>query len=178
MRKILNNPKVVAVLALGAAGAVGFTVWSETRPTTYARVTPAAAAGAGYPEADSTAGAAGDAAAPLDRDWAALTALLQKPARDPFVLRRPVVQDVSAAAEDLPDLEEAVLVSAIWTQAGRSLALVNGRIQAEGDRVGRVSISRITRDGVHVSHWRGEDLLTVGQPFVLKTPARLLAATP
>lgn len=176
MRKLLNNPKVVAVLALGAAGAVGFTVWSETRPATYARVAPTATAAPAFPEAEAATGA--DPAAPLDRDWAALTALLQKPARDPFILRRPIVEDLSAGAEELPDLEESLLVSAIWTQTGRSLALVNGRIQAEGDRVGRVAISRITRDGVRVSHWRGEDLLTVGQPFVLKTPARLLAATP
>ena len=172
MRKLLNNPKVVAALALGAVGAVGFSVWSEMKPpavqTSAAPAEPVQTFA--EPEADPDFSAA---ERPVDEGWTALAALAAKPRRDPFALPRGLSADVAEA--ELPDVEETVQLSAVWSQAGRTLVLLNGRICGVGDKVGRVSIERASDDGVWLRHWKGSEFLKVGSRIVLRTPARMLA---
>ena len=173
MRKLLNNPKVVAVLALGALGTVGFTVWSEMKPPAprSARVAQVASTeeASAVPDSSPSLGEADGVG------LNSLAALVAKPKRDPFAVRR-MSETVTEAEAELPDTEETVQLSAVWTQEGAQLVLLNGRICRVGETVGRLSIDRITREGVWLKHWKGSDFVKVGSRFVLKTPARMLAA--
>lgn len=95
-------------------------------------------------------------------------------ARDPFAARpRP---EVVAAPPAEPDLVDRLHLSAIWTQANATLVLINERICAPGDEIGRLKIESATQEGVWVSHWKGRDFVALGAEFVLNTPASVARA--
>ncbi len=95
--------------------------------------------------------------------------LVRAPAlpRDPFAARpRP---------SSAPDLQESVHLSALWTENGSTLALINGQIVSPGQSFGGVRLESASEDGVWLSHAKGRDFLAVGQTFTLRTPARAAA---
>jgi hypothetical protein len=83
-------------------------------------------------------------------------------ARDPFAAR----PRISSA----PPVVDAAHLSALWTENGETLALVNGRILRPGDAVGRMTIESATQEGVWVTHSQGRDFIALGGTFVLTTP--------
>lgn len=70
-----------------------------------------------------------------------------------------------------PPVLDTLHLSAIWTENGDTLVLVNDRILRPGDAVGRVKIESASQDGVWVVHWRGRDFISLGGTFTLSTPA-------
>lgn len=92
----------------------------------------------------------------------------EAPGRDPFAAR----PRLSLA----PPVVDTAHLSALWTQNGETLALVNDRILRPGDAVGRMKIESATQDGVWVAHAQGRDFIALGGTFVLTTPAVLAAA--
>jgi hypothetical protein len=169
MRKLLNNPKVVAVLAIAAVGFVAYSVKPE-RPRGGRPVVTEPVSETTEPEPAPLSGAQPAAPSGLD-------ALVFNPApADPFIVRKPVVLAASAAQPDLPDEEETVHLTALWSQAGASLALVNGRICEVGAVLGRLKLDEITRDGVWFTHAKGRNFISVGQRFVLRTAAQVRVA--
>jgi hypothetical protein len=62
-------------------------------------------------------------------------------------------------------------LSALWTENGETLALVNGRILRPGEGVGRMTIESATQEGIWVTHAKGRDFIALGGTFVLTSPA-------
>jgi hypothetical protein len=176
MRKFLNKPWFVALLALAA---IAF-VWNSIRPKTLVGVASVASAttAAVEPPAQESATAATSLTFTGGSVDDALKALMAsvKP-RDPFAVRAKSVAPEPAAEEaKVPDVVDTVRLSAIWIQEGRTYLLINGQIHEVGDELARLRIESATTDGVWLAHWKGRDFLALGADFTLVTPAR--KATP
>jgi len=83
--------------------------------------------------------------------------------RDPFAAR----PRVSLA----PPVVDTAHLTALWTENGETLALVNERILHPGDAVGQMKIESATQEGIWVAHAQGRDFIALGGTFVLTTPA-------
>ena len=93
--------------------------------------------------------------------------------RDPFALRQIAETASAPIAESIaPPAVDTVHLTALWTQDGVTLMLINDRICQAGDEIGRLKIESATQDGVWLSHWNGRSFLALGDAFTLTTPAR------
>jgi hypothetical protein len=166
MRKLLNNPRVVAVLALVALACVVGSLWPEQmtgNSAPAAEVAPEAPAHSAGPHvADATAPQSGE-------ELMALTGTAVR--RDPFAPSSRTVAIIAAVEKAKPDLLDTVRLSALWSQDGATYAVINGSIARAGDEFGRLKIESATTDGVWLVHWQGRDHLAVGAEFTLRTPA-------
>lgn len=95
---------------------------------------------------------------------------LPAPMRDPFAIRVKAAVETAVEKVAVPDAVESVHLSAVWTQGGKTLVLINDRICENGDEIGRIKIDAVTREGVWLSHWKGRDFVRVGGSFTLNTP--------
>ena len=172
MRKLLNKPWFVAVLAVAALAMVAWSVFDQSGPA-YART--------------SQAGDADDWATPVDDNFdfaegldsegsindALNSLVIQEVARDPFLPLReggkqsPVIGETPRA----PDEYDSIRLTAIWEQGTILLLMINNRIHQVGDTIGRLRIDSATTDGVWITHWKGRDFLPFGGAFTLVTPA-------
>ena len=159
MKKLLNKPWFVATLALIALSLVGRSVLPRLQLTASSAPAPSSA--------ENEPAAAPDAPPSIE---AALQSLAVPAAlRDPFA---PRARPQAASAEPVaPDSVDTVLLSALWTQDGETLALINGRILQPGDEIGRLKIESASQEGVWVAHWKGRDFISLGGTFTLNTPA-------
>ena len=172
MKKLLNNPWFVAVLAFAALAFVGNAVYQATRKPAYGSGVSASA--------ESPAPAEGEVAVEGERLSVrdALKALVipKTGLRDPFAPRvREEATIVAADKPGAPDFVDAMHLSALWTQSGATFTLINDRICQVGDQIGRLKIESATQEGVWVSHWKGRNFISLGGDFVLKTPATVSA---
>jgi hypothetical protein len=167
MRKLLNNPKVVAVLALVAMVWVGVSLFPPHTDT----VASAPEAEETEPEIIAPTVANGSSEAARRAALQSL-ALIEHP-RDPFSERAKSVDEAAALAAKTPepDRVETVRLSAIWTQGNATYVLINGRICQAGDRLARLTIESATQDGVWITHGEKRDFLSLGVDFTLVTPA-------
>lgn len=168
MKKLLNKPWFVALLALSAAAFVGNAIWEGMRGNSPAGV--GAVADAALPAEGETSGETPVALPTTD----ALKALVipKAVARDPFALReRAEAAGVADATVLAPDSVETVHLSALWTQRGETFTLINDRICQAGDVIGRLKIESATQEGVWLTHWKGRDFIALGRDFTLRTPA-------
>lgn len=168
MRKLLNKPWFVAVMAIVAISLVAHTVLSRGEESGFAGASDSAAVAA-----EETAVVDETVKLPASRVVQSLPAA--GPVRDPFAARAKTETTVETQA--LPDLVEKVHLSAIWTQEGHTLVLINDRICQGGDEIGRFKIESATADGVWISHWKGRDFLAIGGNFTLSTPASRFSST-
>ena len=170
MRKHLNNPWIVAGLALAAVVLVLASLKSDQ-----SRALPAS-------EEPGTL-ATGESELPVaetsveDRATLIATVLRELPppakSADPFASRPKEVSEVGLEDQTVVnDSVDTVRLSAIWTQEGRTYVLINGRIHEAGDEIARFKIESVTQDGVWVAHWKGRDFLPVGSDFTLVTPGQ------
>ena len=166
MRKLLNKPWFAVLLAVAAIALVA-----------NALIPRGDNAGTGvFGGSDPTPAADAAASELIPTTTAAVLKALPIPrlVRDPFALR-PVKVEV-AEKEHEPDLLDTIHLSAIWSQDGQTLLLINDQICQGGDQVGRIKIESATQDGVWLSHWRGRDFISIGGNFTLNTPAAQLPA--
>lgn len=165
MRKLINNPWFVAGLAVCALVLIGHAVL----PAVHARLT-----GGGFAEPGASSAAAGSevaaSPAPVSVSEALRTLPIAANPRDPFAPKLKTAE-TQIAKIILPDLVDKVHLSALWTQDGATLALINDQICQAGDEVGRIKIESTTQDGVWVTHWKGRDFIALGGDFTLNTPA-------
>jgi hypothetical protein len=155
MRNWLNNPWVVAALAVAALALVAksFYFQSEEGASPAAR---RSAAIAPLPTGETAA---------LDGD-ALKTLLAPSGPRDPFgELSRPEAAAAPAAAAT-----DTVRLSAIWTQNGETFVLIDGHVLQAGDRLGRLRIESATQEGVWIGHGRTRDFISFGRTATLITP--------
>ena len=174
MRKWLNNPWFVTAMSVLAVGLA----WSSLRPPASNRH-PAAASYAEpiAPASEQTQPDSVTASASPDEVLKQLVA--PKTSRDPFAARAVQTAAVVETVE-LPDSVDTAHLSAVWSQNGATLLLVNDRMSKVGDTFGRLMIESATQNGIWLTHWKGRDFIAVGKTFVLKTPANqpVQASTP
>lgn len=165
MRKWLNKPWVVALLAVAAV----FFVVQSLRDSGHTRVRAPAVHDQPFTEAADEAMPGEPQAATLADALKALS--LNENLPDPFEPRRPRTDDAVAGLERVPDDVETLHLSAVWRQGDEQLAFVNGRIVRAGESIGRITFETFERDGVWLTHWKGRDFLRLGDEFTLITPA-------
>ncbi len=169
MRKYLNNPWIVTALAVAA---IAF-VWFSLAPTA---ATPSADALAALPapaevDAQPTAEPSTTDSPPRQTALEALKLLVQpKITQDPFASRATNEPAKTLEKTADPDLLDTVRLSALWTQNGTTLVLLNERICNVGDAIGRLTIESATPQGVWLSHYKGRSFLALGKSFTLRTP--------
>jgi hypothetical protein len=161
MRKLLNKPWFVAVMAIAALACVASVVFPNGQRF-------------GLSGASAADAPASDDAAVTDPSGATAWTVINKisipsTGRDPFAAKIKATEVVEKAPE--PDLVDSVHLSAIWTQDGHTLVVINDRICEGGDQIGHLKIESATQDGVWLSHWKGRDFISIGGNFTLNTPA-------
>jgi hypothetical protein len=173
MKKLLNKPWFVALLAVGALLFVSNAVYQGMKGPDYGS--------GGAPEtaapAEGESAAEGEPARLPARDALKALAISKGAVRDPFAQR---AREEAVAASDkpsVPDAVDTVHLSALWTQNGATYTLINDRICQAGDEIGRLKIESATQEGVWISHWQGRDFLALGRDFTLKTPVQKVMAT-
>lgn len=160
MRKLLNKPWFVAVVAIAALALVVNVVFIPGSNLGLSGFNSAAAPAA----AEDPAGEAVHGNA-----WSEVGKISTPgPLRDPFAIK--VKAEVAEKAPE-PDLVDSVHLSAIWTQDGHTLVVINDRICEGGDEIGHLKIESATQDGVWLSHWKGRNFVAIGGNFTLNTPA-------
>ena len=175
MRKLLNKPWFVAVVALVALLLVGHSVLSGGNEAAAGGVAPALAASA--TPAESEPGTT-DPVKLSVRDALKALVIPANRLRDPFAQRpRTEAATVAGEAAAAPDLVDTVHLSALWTQGGATYSLINDRICLAGDEIGRLKIESATQEGVWLTHSQGRDFIALGGDFTLKTPADKKVAT-
>jgi hypothetical protein len=182
MRKLLNKPWFVAVLAVGA---VVLCIWSlrdqlggtRRRAPRPADVTVPRPAIAATEEAEGTSAADDAVRPPIDAVLEAIVYPEKIP--DPFARGETTIvagQEEPESGPPPPDERETVRLSGVWTQGAARLAVLNNRIVQSGDRIGRLTVDEIQVDGIWVSHWRGRDYVPFGDEFTLVTPGSATAS--
>ena len=172
MRKLLNKPWFVALLAVAAVGFVAHSLMSQSgrdgavaSPEVFEEVAP---------ETDPLVSESSGQRAIPD---ALRELVLQAVSRDPFAPRaKPEAAPQVSEKPAEPDSLETVKLSALWTQGGETYLLINDRIMTAGESIGRLTLDAVTADGVWLTHWKGRDFLSIGASFTLVTPAKQTAA--
>ena len=167
MRKLLKKPWFVGVLALAACAFVIQSLLPERRFSPAPAVVSTAAA-----EAEAAANLEASSATPLSIADALKALSVGPTTRDPFAPRIKARPGPLMADKPEPDIVEIVRLSALWSQGGETLVLLNGRIAKVGDEIGRLTIESATQEGVWLTHWKGRDFLSLGAEFTLTTPAK------
>ncbi len=161
MRKLLNKPWFVIIVALGAIALVARVMLPNGVNPILRR-----------PDSVPTAAAEGEPANTAPGANSALVTVekmrISGPLRDPFAIR--IKPDLTEKKPE-PDFVETAHLSAIWTQNGETLVLINNHICQGGDEIGRLKIESATQDGVWITHWKGRDFISIGGSFTLSTPA-------
>lgn len=162
MRKLLNKPWFVAVMAVAALAFVARSAFSGG--TRFGLGGAAEVAVAGNEVEQSP-----DEASHVNPFAVVRNLQLPGPMRDPFAFR--IKEDPTIEKVAVPDAVDSLHLSAVWLQDGHTLVLINDRVCQNGDEIGRVKIDAVTREGVWLSHWKGRDFVRVGGNFTLNTPA-------
>jgi hypothetical protein len=174
MRKLLNNPAFVTVLALIALGFVGWSVLSGSKPP--APVVP----NDGIPVADTavvespaeTTPEEGEGPARLSVAAALKALVIPATLRDPFALpAKPVLARQDQAGGPLVEVVEKLRLSAIWVQGPSVFLLLNGQICQPGEAVDRFTVETASVEGAWIRHAGDRSFLPVGQELVVKTSA-------
>jgi len=157
--KALKNPVVVGVLAVVAIGVVINSVMPKKQGS---KPKPGAEKAAVVAPAKTKRSKAPAFIEPDVNMDAAQAGWLAVPERDPFGSKKPAaestvqLEDTAAPAPH----ESELRLSAIWLQdASRPLAIVNGKIVAEGDVVEGFKVERILTDQVLVA--KGTEVASV-----------------
>jgi hypothetical protein len=172
MKKLLNNPWFVGVLALVAVAFVAHSLIPANGGSGSAIVEQTGGEEMTDGDTGHPAGGVVDVRRALDELSGGA------PTRDPFSMRAKTAPAAVVQVEKAPppDLVETVRLTALWTQNGETFALINDRICRVGDKLGRLTLETATHDGVWVAHWKGRDFLAIGGSFTLTTPALKAAA--
>jgi hypothetical protein len=169
MNKLLHNKWVVSVLAVVAVAVLAMQFWPKSRagsasrnkPPTQASTKPetaqpstakVATTNTSEPSLPSTTPESS-----ADRDylseryevWVAMN-------RDPFGEVERVLEPTEDEKTD-PPASELLTVSGLWLQTGAKLAVVNGAVLGEGDKILHYTVELISFDGIEVEGRRGRE---------------------
>lgn len=164
MRKLLNSPWFVAVLALAAVVVVGYKLWFEAKPPAPLQAYEEPPVESAPAESDGTPGLS---------VAAALRALaIPATVRNPFALP-PKTEDTDGdqSATNLVEIIDRVRLSAIWSQGSAVFLLLNDQICQPGDTIAHFTVESADVDGTWVRHTGVRSFLAVGRELVVKTTA-------
>jgi hypothetical protein len=178
MRKLLNSPWFVAVLALVALVVVGQAVLFAPKDAV-----PSAPEAGPQPEAQRPPEAAPSSleAAPAPAaegaghsrlSMAQALKALSHPAtvRDPFALPvKPEAAEGNPLGVAVVEVVDRLRLSATWVQGQAVFLLLNGRICQPGDEIERFTVETADVDGAWIRHHGARSFLSVGQELVVKT---------
>lgn len=173
MRKLLNKPWFVALLAFGAVLFVGQSLLDKRSPSRRGSADSVASTET-VDQPDDEADAA-----PAEGTLAGALKHLVVPDQvpDPFAPRRARTAAEAPETKEQGTFEtESLHLSAIWVQDGEVLLFINDRICRPGETLGRITLASVESGGVWLTHWKGRDFLPLGQAFTLVTPAAPTAA--
>jgi len=182
MRKLLNKPWFVAVMAVAAIAFVAKAVIDINRKPQYTANQDA------YEETEygywsDEYDEPGDPSPTDDSEitsireaLAALVATPENPPSDPF---DDEAELIAKGESSEPEQEQmAIHLSAIWAQGSQTLVLINDRIFTVGDSVGDLTIESTTIDGIWVTHPNGRDFVPVGREFTWIVPLQSRGSNP
>ena len=170
MRKLLNNPAFVGVLALAALVFVGWSFLAKPAaavPAPAAEPVDVAVAENGEEGADVSA---------LSIPEALKALAIPTGARDPFAIPAKPETEVSPSDETAAaEVIERVRLSAVWVQGPAVYVLLNGRICIPGDKLDRFTVEAAEIAGAWIGFPGGHHFLSVGQELAVKTSAQGLS---
>ncbi len=163
MRKLLNKPWFVVVLALAALLAVGWQFLPGSQK-------PAPVAGGEPVEESQVTGEEGEVAPRLSVTDALKAIMLPTIIRDPFALPpKPTATEGEQVVAATSEIVERLHVSAIWVQGAAVYLLANGRVCQPGDTIDRFTIETAAIDGAWIKHSGGRSFVPVGQDCTVKS---------
>ena len=168
MRKLLNNPAFVAVLAVVALAFVGWSILAKSGPAGSYAPEPTVADNVSPGEAETGVDTVGLSPAEALRALVIPTGM-----RDPFSL--PAAKEDPATApsdEAAASIVERVRLTAVWVQGAAVYLLLNGKVCEPGDRVGRFAVESAEIGGAWITFPGGRSFLSVGQDLAVKTSAQ------
>ena len=175
MKKLLNKPWFVAVMAVIAIAFVANAVMDRGKSPRYAAAYDESYEDSGYYDeyettSDHPESGSSDISSIRQALEAVVTTSKDLPS-DPFDNDSAEIIAMTESSE--PQSEEmAIHLSAIWVQGDQTLVLINNHIHTAGDRVGDLTIDATTFDGVWVTHPNGRDFVSIGKTFTWIIPAQ------
>jgi hypothetical protein len=151
MRKLLNNPWLVGSLCLAVPLVAGRALLRSGDGAYPAR--PEVPVGSEPVRIADEIPAGSAAAGTIDPSWRSLP--VAAASRDPFAARARGPAPAGAT--------ETVQLSAIWTENGATLVLLNHQMLRPGDKIGRWQIESATQEGVWITRGLGRHFLALGE---------------
>lgn len=159
----LQNPWIVAGLAVAAGGALVYQLTARTRAMKARSSSPGAPAVSLVSQSREQPGGAVRPAAvtvPVTSSWGIDLAFvnqrypkwLESPNRDPF---SGLLREAPTNQMTVTNASDVLQLSAIWRQTGQRLAVINGQVVAEGIEMEGYQIEKIEAQIVRVSGLRG-----------------------
>lgn len=180
MRKLLNKPWFVAIMAVAAIAFVANAVMNQSRKpqyTAYDGTYDDSEYADDYDESGDTSLNKNSDISSIREALAVLVAGREESPPDPFDDEKAKLIAMGDSNEP-PQEQMAILLSAIWSQGSQTLALVNGQIVTTGDSVGDLTIESTTIDGIWVTHPNGRDFVPIGQEFTWIVPLQSRGSNP
>ncbi len=177
MNKLLNNPKFVVPLAVFSVVIVGWIALKPVIKKSAKRLGGQVAAAAQtavttvLDDALQPVRTPSGPARPADREFARSRFIqwVEAPARDPF--GRYPAEEAKIVEEAKPPVP--LILSAIWRQSGRQMAVINGLVVAEGEEAFEFKVERVENNVVLVRGPNGLERLEfprVGEPVSTNRP--------
>ena len=168
MRKLLNNPAFVAVLAVAALAFVGWSFLAKSGPA--ASYAPEPMVAEEPPPDDEETGVDTVGLSPAE---ALRLLVIPSAVRDPCTLPAATEDPATAPADEAAaSIVERVRLSAVWVQGTAVYLLLNGKVCAPGDRVGRFAIESAEIGGAWLTFPGGRSFLSVGRDLAVTTSAQ------
>lgn len=174
MKKLLNKPWFVAVMAVIAIAFAANAVMEQRKGPRYAAYDDSYEDSGYYEEYEDTSDQ--PESEPSDpssirRALEALVTTSKDLPSNPF--DNDSAEIIAMIESSEPESEEmAIHLSAIWAQGDQVLVLINNHIHTAGDRVGDLTIDATTINGIWVTHPNGRDFISIGKTFTWIIPAQ------
>jgi hypothetical protein len=165
MRKLLNKPWVVGLLALCAVGLVAFQGFGFS--TIREKVLSVSAV-----QAPETAEAEETKAEAVTDNLTATDMFFVAGSRDPFAPRVTATASTEKAAESTSTAMQTLKLAAVWLQGAESFVAINAQICRVGDAVAGASIESVTREGAWLRLPNGRQFLPVGREVTFAAPLK------
>jgi hypothetical protein len=165
MRKLLNKPWVVGLLASFAIGLVAYEGLGLRASA--ASVRPAVA----VEEVDSSEKPEKQGENATE-NLAAVDMFVAAGSRDPFAARPNPAGMSDKSVESIPATMQTLKLAAIWLQGADSYVAINAQICRVGDAISGASIESVTREGAWLQLPSGRQFLPVGREVTFAAPPK------
>jgi len=182
MRKLLNKPWFVAVMALIAIALVASSVMRPDKDSRHVADNPDDVYGSftytdQYDEPSDELEPCGTDISAVRRALAAMVTTDEEIPSDPFDDDSAELVAEAGSGDSSPTRMD-VYLSAIWAQGDQTFVLVNNLICVAGDTLGDLTIESTSIEGIWVAYPDGHDFIPLGRKFTWMIPAQLRETNP